>query len=154
MHLRKHPSVSLLHAQPPLTNNTYNSQQWHFPNIHQLHQTTNNQLVSSWILACFPTHRRKLTARSLCAPQCHHRYTTHSSHSSRTHAPITHLFRIPNPIIVDRKHGLCLREARGVVHLAHTVIPSPLAEVEAGGGGVGHDVATDGLLVITPEHPR
>ena len=34
-------------------------------------------------------------------------------------------------------------------YLAHTVIPSPLAEVEAGGGGVGHDVATDGLLVIT-----
>ena len=96
MHLRKHPSVSLLHAQPPLTNNTYNSQQWHFPNIHQLHQTTNNQLVSSWILACFPTHRRKLTARSLCAPQCHHRYTTHSSHSSRT-LTCTHHTLIPRP---------------------------------------------------------
>ena len=53
--------------------------------------------------------------------------------------------------MIDTEGGFSFREAGRVIDLDDALLTLALAEVEAGLGGVGDDVATDGLLVVTGE---
>lgn len=57
-----------------------------------------------------------------------------------------------NTVVVDGERGLSLRETGTVIDLADTGLVLALAERETSGGGVGDDVATDGLLGIRHKH--
>ena len=48
----------------------------------------------------------------------------------------------------DRKGALRLWQGRRVVDLAHAVFSSSLFELQAGGGGMGDDISSNGLRVV------
>mmetsp|Transcript_41501 Transcript_41501/g.69938 ORF Transcript_41501/g.69938 Transcript_41501/m.69938 type:complete len:307 (+) Transcript_41501:834-1754(+) len=59
---------------------------------------------------------------------------------------------IAHAIRVDPEHSLGLWEARRVIDLADALLIAAFAEGKPRGGGVGHDVAPNGLLRVRIEH--
>ena len=55
---------------------------------------------------------------------------------------------VSDTVSVDGEDCLSLWQARTVIDLADPLLSSSLPQVQSGGGGVGHDVATDGLLGV------
>jgi len=64
------------------------------------------------------------------------------------------LFWIGDATVSNGKHGLSLGQARRVKDFADTVVVTTLAQGQASGAGVGHDVSTNGLLGVFDEHGR
>src|SRR3989338_1483188 len=61
---------------------------------------------------------------------------------------------IGNAVSINTKSRVSLGQARRIVDLADALLSLALAEGEASLGGVRHDVAADGLLVVAGEHGR
>ena len=60
--------------------------------------------------------------------------------------------RIPNPILIDRKQAIALRQARTIVNLTDARLAPALLQTQARGRGMGDDIASDGFLGIGIEH--
>ena len=59
---------------------------------------------------------------------------------------------VSDTVSVDGEDCFSLWQARTVIDLADPLLSSSLPEVEPRGGGVGHDVAANGLLGVGVEH--